>query len=547
MAVVVDSFLLLENIDFNDALVIVDEAEQLGNHCLTANTAIKNNRSQILTLLENKLSQCKKLVLLDADLSDLCCDWFSKVSNKVVFKIGSELKNQSSNCYLIDEEKQLNAIVIKKLKRGQKVAIISDSRTHLEAFRLEIENQVKEVRGNIDLVTSETAKESFTQDFMVNPDKAIEDNQTYCLIFSPVAQSGISIDSKGYFDAVIGYCFGIVEPSIMRQLLMRVRDNCDCYLYITKRPIAKYENVFDYKQVLKNDNLSELIRQFSDYRQGLIDAGFDKVTIDLMMDAIKNLKPESNTNIHQVHRAKLIARHNLLMSDYRNNLINELEDEGYELIQTSDYEDEVDLTANKQELLTLEANLILKEEPQPPEKIKYLEPTTKREKAIVTKSIIVDSLPNLELTVELIVAEFLKGRWQNITAVKRYWYTQNQDVAKKNDRKQYHYALKNHLDGNQFWLHDYKFYSQWVHLFEVLELSNLINDDLPLTNKDERITVFYDACKKHRLLLNKCSIRFGNRSKPIALLGKILKYFSFKLKGKQYPNWQRAIEEVQNN
>ncbi|MFM6247908.1 MAG: bifunctional DNA primase/helicase, partial [Dolichospermum sp.] len=59
-------------------------------------------------------------------------------------------------------------------------------------------------------------------------------NQFDVVICSPSVGTGISIDIKGYVDVVYGIFQGVQGENAVRQQLMRLRDNCDRHLYISK-------------------------------------------------------------------------------------------------------------------------------------------------------------------------------------------------------------------------------------------------------------------------------------------------------------------------
>ena len=88
-----------------------------------------------------------------------------------------------------------------------------------------------------------------------------------------------------------------------------------------------------------------------------------------------------------------------------------------------------------------EAKLIYEAIPEREEDLIGFEAITKEEKAIVTKSILVNTCPFLEPDQDFILKEVVKGRFEHIKAVKRYHSIINADIAAKQDNKRLHFAL----------------------------------------------------------------------------------------------------------
>jgi hypothetical protein len=546
ISIVVDSLLKLKYIDWSNTLIIIDEFEQFVSHTLTANTAVKDKRGYVLQMIENSfresLNSGGKIIGLDADSSDLSCDWLEKVTQIKPFKLENIAKSHNNKAYILNGDKETYNLMIQKILKDLKeeeILVVSDSKKDLMALLIAVKKEYPDLPCEI--ITSDTVTDKHIRDFIKHPDKSIEDTQVAMLGCSPVMQSGVSINIKGYFKKVYGICSGVIEPSVMRQLLGRVRDNCDRYLWIADRAKGQYSYDFDYHKILKDSFFNNFI-DLAQYQKSINEHMTNE---EILIKITKLMKNDRVTDINSVTKAKLTARRNLVLSDYRNILIEELENEGYSVSSDILYCDEEGITLTKinEEIDMSEAIAINSADDidkEKAEKIKKKPNPEKKEKYQLKKFFIKDNLPKVELDPFFILDFILKDRYKYINAVKRWWFTQNKEVAKHLDTKAIHYQSKIALTGGKFWLEDIKAHLPYIELFERLRLSELINnEDLTITKNSEESKAFFDRCKDHRnkvngisnrALLRSCGIKFTNNIEVVQLMNRILKLYGFNLR-----------------
>jgi len=548
LSAVVDSLLKLKNIDWGKTIIIIDEFEQFVNHLLTANTQVKDYRGYILQCLEDcfrhSISTGGKIIALDADASDLSSDWLKGITQVKPFKLQNTAKAHNNNCYLYSGDKDgyndLIQSILNDLSQEEEIFLASDSRKDLEAILEIVKTEFPKLSSEI--VTSDTVAEKYIRGFIKSPNEAIEQSNVAFLGVSPVAQSGISIDIKNYFAKVYGICSGIIEPSTMRQLLARVRDNCDRYLWIADRARGVYSNDFDYQKILEEretfiQSLPEIAQYVTALHQNLTNAE--------LLEKIKELldKQDNLTDINSVTKAKLTARRNLVLSNYRAVLIEELQAEGYQIHNhSSDHKTvyDCDVSVTKEDLDMNQATAIFKADDidhMEQQRLKNKPYPTKDEQNQLRKYAIRDNFPLITLNPLFILNFIIKDNWVTLKAVKRFWFTQNKEVAKNLDTRSIHHQNKVALTGGKLWLDDIKPNMQYVALFERLGLSEFVNDDLVFHKQSEEIKTFFERCKDYRKvdgisnrqLLRNCGIKFSNNAEPVNLLRKVINLFGFKL------------------
>lgn len=177
------------------------------------------------------------------------------------------------------------------------------------------------------------------------------------VIFTPVIETGVSIDTSGYFWKQFGVVLGVNAPSSARQGIARVREGCNRHLYVTDYGLQYVGNRYlTWKSgVLKN--LSKRLRQI------LTLTNFDGT--DLSKDE-KAAGYDASVAALQLY-GKFGARTNYESANYRECFVYGLESEGYEIIETEELPDELRkatkrlLKANKEESYSEEVSNIVKQ------------------------------------------------------------------------------------------------------------------------------------------------------------------------------------------
>ncbi len=238
--------------EWEDALVIIDEVEQVLWHTLAANTEVRNHRVEILRNLQEVIqvvlgSEKGQVLVADADLSDVSLDYIcSLVENPpepyIIHQgynpttITDQEKWQIYN-YNHTNPKRLIADLLEHIRRGGKpfICVSAQKRkslfgtTNLETMLLEYCPFLKILK-----IDSET---------ITNPDHpaygCIEHLNELLphydvVLSSPSIETGVSVDIKGHFTSVWGIAGGVSSDNSVCQALSRVRENIPRYLWVAK-------------------------------------------------------------------------------------------------------------------------------------------------------------------------------------------------------------------------------------------------------------------------------------------------------------------------
>jgi len=246
----INSLQRLCNIDYD--LIIVDECESLARY-ITSSHFMKSNNSSIITSdLEYRIQNSKKTIIMDADLSDRCINYYKRITNVEENEIRI-LKNKQTpyEKYTIKYTDYIQwvATILDKIGSNKKLVIPMASNN--KAKDLEILIKTKYSNKKVLLIHKETDdQEKLKRLLNVNKDWIKYD----IVIYTPTVCMGVSFDVKKYFDYIFAYgCHESLGSQEFCQMIHRVREPKKKEIYIA---IDRYD-YYDITEDGINYNLVE--------------------------------------------------------------------------------------------------------------------------------------------------------------------------------------------------------------------------------------------------------------------------------------------------
>ena len=319
--------------DWSEAVIILDEAEQVIWHLLDSQTC-QDNRVNIIEnfqkLLRTVVASGGQIYLSDADLSAIALDYISSL-------IGLELKTNAwvvENIYrpkikrkLIsytgNDPRDLITAMVKAIERGEKVLVHTTGQKakskwgsiNLESFLQEKFPQLRIIRIDRDSV-SEPGHPAVG--CMADLDSVLVNYDV--VIASPVIETGVSIDLKNHFNSVWAIAQGIQTVDAVCQTVERLRDDVPRYIWINSN--AKRNRIGNgstsVKALLRSQH--QITKANILLLQQAAVADFDNLEV--------NFSPESL--LTWTKRACVV---NSGKNNYRSSILLKLLSEGYELQQ----------------------------------------------------------------------------------------------------------------------------------------------------------------------------------------------------------------------
>ena len=340
----IDSLLRLQ-LDIFD-LIIIDECESLARY-ITSNHFTKNLKSStIVSNLEFRIFDSKKIIIMDADLSDRCLNYYCKIKDpdnkltkddiKVIINTYTPYQDYTLN--YMDYNSWLNEVKI-KLMDNKKLAIPMASNNKAKDLYTKLKNDFPNKK--IFLIHKETSDEEKLSEL-------IKVNSTWVkydvVIYTPTVCMGVSFDPI-HFDNIFAYgCHNSLGAQEFCQMLHRVRTPKDKNMYISfdyYKFFEKNDDIINYEQseeILCNDyyltnfNLDTnlIVKKFKrvNNERVLYYPYKEEPIYDLYvrncMEAINNKLNFTASFFGYIKFKKY--KHKFVTSDTNDNLINELKD-----------------------------------------------------------------------------------------------------------------------------------------------------------------------------------------------------------------------------
>ncbi|WP_069790879.1 DUF3854 domain-containing protein (plasmid) [Cyanobacterium sp. IPPAS B-1200] len=265
-----------EELDDHYDVVFLDEVEQLIIHMLNSTTHMKNHRVEKIQYLIEIVKKAKKIVIVDADLSNYGVLAFKELLNldkneiSLFENINKPFKGREMVIYenknaLLLEVRQIiahNAKLSKEGKEQKRLYLTTSaqkvkstySAVTLQGFLVSLGVEEKDIL----LIDSETTKDPNHKAFKITKDLSRLRDYLY-VIASPSITTGVSLEpyDVGEFDYVVGFFGGNYSLDTFSQQLERYRGNCPRFVWLPE--IGRYD-----KQYLKSPREIERIFKLKD-------------------------------------------------------------------------------------------------------------------------------------------------------------------------------------------------------------------------------------------------------------------------------------------
>ena len=312
---------------YPDALVIVDEADQVIWHLLNSVTC-QHNRPVILETLSALLNQASQIILSDADLTRVSLDYINGLlttQSAPWVVVNQYHPTAARKAFLYLKPEALFSDALESIQNGdhlmihtgaQKVsskwgtinleAILSEAFPHLKILRIDAESVAEPghpaygVMGNLNAVIP------------------LYD----IVIASPTLETGVSIDVKGHFDSVFCFAPGSQTAEAVCQSLARVREDIPRHLWV-----KKYSN-----RSIGNGSSNPKLLAKSEHR-------LYKANSFLLNQADTVANFDGYATSHMITWATYAAIHNHGFKKYQDVILSRLEAEGYSIISTEGPDD----------------------------------------------------------------------------------------------------------------------------------------------------------------------------------------------------------------
>lgn len=353
-----DSLPYFQPDDFEEKRLVLDEVEGTFKHLYQSQTAVSYKRSLCKTRMGQAIEHSEATIMLDGNLTDITVSHAERISGRNFLKIENKYKDNRGRVTLYagsaktlrdkgetQEHKKADKPVTSNdysllhrimLNDTEPLLCGSDSQQKLESWEGLLKDKGHKV-FRLDGTNSNTLE---AKKCIANPAKYIIENQITAFLYSPTAESGLSIDLVGYFKRSYFFFFGTVLTNEQCQFIARGRD-------------AGIEiHIFSTCKALKNQapQVSDEIQKF--WIQYHLDCA--EISLSDLGDEEKNQKILELTNQmikkasgpHYLYECQLLAKQSFESANLRKCLEYALREAGYTVEVVTGYKvDKKDLEA----------------------------------------------------------------------------------------------------------------------------------------------------------------------------------------------------------
>ncbi|BAY96071.1 MULTISPECIES: plasmid replication protein, CyRepA1 family [unclassified Tolypothrix] len=516
-------------INWREPLVIIDEAEQVIWHALTAATEVKKHRVEVLKqlsqLLKNALSPGRgKVIIADADLSDLSVELVTGLAN-VNIKPWIVVNTWKGKPWKIHNYNQKNpvdwlAALESEIQNGGRVFIAVDGQkakskwgTKVLAARLDKQFPFLKILR----IDSETIADPQHPAY-----GCISHLNTVLLaydivIVSPSIGTGVSIDIKGHFTSVWGCFQGVAAENSTRQALARVREDVPRHIWVAPHGLGQIGNgAINLKSLLASEH-----QRF-------------QANLQLLQNAALIINDEIDINRTALNVwGKMACRINTGMIAYRDAVLEGLREEGHLIIDATDSEnaDKLlhEITAVKESVYSAECEAIADADIEEMTKTKY--EALQQQRTKTTSERYQERKYNLQqrygvdITPKL-VAKDDDGYYPQLKL--HYYLTVGRKFVSERDRQ----LGEKMLQAKSAWLPDFNGgqLGLIITALEVLGIPNFLPTDRELRGNDEDlITMANHALHFKWQVKTVLGITLNDQDSPVVILRRLLKKIGLKL------------------
>lgn len=524
---------------WHDAIVIIDECEQVFWHTLSADTEVRNHRIEILQQLKELLintltSQTGRIYLSDADLTNLSIDFIKDLT-------GLPLQPW---LMVNDWQPQEEAWTVNHYNQTKPQVWLGELDEHIaEGGRPFVVTHSQKAKS---LWSTRTLEALLTQR---HPDKRILriDSETIAdpshaafgcvsklnevlpnfdiVIASPSIETGVSIDIRGHFTSVWGCFQGICAENSSRQSLARVREAVPRHIWVSKYGLGRIGNgAVSHKMLLYSQNqLAWANLSLSNGTLNQTIANFDLNEINCSAAAMESW-------------SKFAARINAGMAHYRDVIIDGLKGEGHTIVEAVSTIDPVELAVtftslkaarDKQYRAWREAIAAADDiTPNQYERLKQQKTKSPEDTAKERKHALSDRY--LQPVTAEVVEKDDKGWYPKIRLF--YFLTMGRDFLQERDRR----ALEGELHENKAWFPtlNRSQVGSGIKIMETLGITDLLRPDRLFTRFSRTVaTIAEKALYYSRSIRDLLGLTITPKMTPIqivqALLGKLGKKLTY--------------------
>lgn len=236
--------------------VIVDECESVARYISSTHFTKNPKANNIVGNLVNRIEEAKQVIIMDADLSNRCMEYYKNVmgitNESQMQLIINKFKAFADYKMISMEYNDWLKKILEDIEADKKLVIPMASNNKAKDLKTKIEKDFPE--KNVLLIHKETQD----SDKIKNLSRVNETWVNYdIVIYTPSVCMGVSFDIPDYFDAIYGYgCDNSLGAQEFCQMLHRVREPKNKIIYISMNNFKEFN---EYEDLLTFEDVEEIL------------------------------------------------------------------------------------------------------------------------------------------------------------------------------------------------------------------------------------------------------------------------------------------------
>ncbi len=432
--------------------IYLDETCSVLLHAVNGGT-LGDNQAKAIKILTRALEVCNRVFLLDGNLADIHADFIAKIAkNKQLIKIENQRKIAPHDIKFVEgididgeiKKRDKSALIAMLFSPDVIPCIASDS---VKTTKV-LDKLFKESGKKGYVLNAETAGEDWAKQFLDDPDKFIKEHKPDYFIYSPTAESGVSITIQNYFTHKFSFFAGVLGTNSQHQMMFRLRDNTiPHYVFCPERSMVKdRSNPHTYSTKKFQEIINETILQSA------LLASQDSGNSSTVLETIGLAISRSNDDWFEL-ACKLGALDNFEMDNLRKCLIHALTEAGHNVELIHQEIDEAFKVKEKQakeavnkEHATELFNAIEYDSIDEAKKVAKGNPRKEIQRRI-EKTFLLDRLPGIDKYSALWTPDFINQYYVKdrdfITKQQRFYLLNNFEISQKRHEVNWFYKATN--------------------------------------------------------------------------------------------------------
>jgi Domain of unknown function (DUF3854)/Origin of replication binding protein len=321
----IDGLLAINPEKFIGRDLFLDEVVQIVRHLLSSSTCGQHGKRQaLLSRFESLIRGARRVICADADLDNATLHYLRELrgESSAVFLIRNDYQSEGYPVRFI-ESGDRSAITAELLARvaalphGKVLFITTDNKGVSEEIATLIQREYPSKR--VLVINSKSSGGQFEREFINDPDSVLSRGDYDVVIASPSMSTGVSIESQGIVDRVVGIFTGASSTDAdMAQALGRVRQPVERIVWCARTGR-------NFSKVSRSANPIEVKDHLKSLTSGIVGLARPNLRTDIANSAM-GIDWQSEPHINMF--CKIVGDQNRAMYDLRTALLVRLKHEG---------------------------------------------------------------------------------------------------------------------------------------------------------------------------------------------------------------------------